>query len=210
MRARVFKRGGSRPRRGKVSKALTIEEVQKIGMAMHTAWMMGVPFNRFITIHWERAGIAEVDAAQATASFLKYARDYLGSKCLPFAYIWVRENDEGDGSKGHHVHILAHLPRGQSLGRLQRGWIRAITGMSYCKKVILTRPIARHSDAARTTPQLYQFNLAILRDYCLKGASYDAAMAFSLPSWRLGGRVIGQRVGMSKNLSRAIRSGSVA
>ena len=205
MRARVFQRGGARPRRGNVSKALTIKEVRKTGMAMHTAHLLDIPLNRFITIHWERAGVAEIDAAKATAAFLKYAREYLASKGLPFAHVWVRESDEGDGSKGHHVHILAHLPKGQSLGRLQRGWIKAITDKPYRKKVILTRLIARHSEAAQNAPQLYQLNLAVLRDYCLKGATYDAAKAFSLPSWRLGGQVIGQRVGMSKNLSRAIR-----
>ena len=210
MRARVFQRGGARPRRSKVSKALAIEEVRKTGVAIHTAYLLDIPLNRFITIHWERAGVAEIDAAKATSAFLKYARDYLTSKGLPFAYVWVRESDEGDGSKGHHVHILAHLPKGQSLGRMQRRWIKAITAKPYRKKVILTRPIARHSEAAQNTPRLYLLNLAILRDYCLKGASFDSAKAFSLPSWRLGGQVIGQRIGMSRNLSRAIRGRSIA
>lgn len=204
MHPRVFKRGGKRLRRHKISRVLSIDEVRKIGMAIHTAVLLGMPFNRFITIHLERAGIAEVDAAHAIARFLKYARDYLESKGLPFAYIWVRENDDGDGSKGHHVHILAHLPKGQSLGYLQRRWIKNITGENYRKKVILTRLIAGHAEAPQNNPKLYLFNLAVVRDYCLKGASYDAAKSFSLPSWQLGGQVLGQRVGMSKNLSRAV------
>ena len=209
MRARIFPRGGARPRKENISTALTIDEVRNIGLAVEQAHLLGLAFNRFITIHWERAGIAEINAAKATASFLKYARDYLFSKGQSFAYIWVRENDEGNGSKGHHAHILAHVPKGQTLGNLQRRWISAITGKPYRKRVIRTRIIARHSDAAENAFQLYQLNLAIVRDYCLKGASWEAAEAFALPSGRLGGRVMGQRMGMSKNLSREVRGASV-
>lgn len=205
MRPAVFKRGGVRERKGKISNALSVNAVRRIGTAIDTASFVGLAFNRFITIHWELAGIAEIDAPRATAAFLKYARDYLASKGLPFAYVWVRENDDGDGSKGHHVHILAHLPRGQSLGPLQRRWIKKITGQKYRSKTILTCTIARHAEAAYNQPSLYQLNLAVLRDYVLKGASFDAAATFSLPSWRRGGKVMGKRFGMSKNLSRQIR-----
>lgn len=205
MRPRAFKRGGARLRKSNVSNSLATDEVGMIGIAIHTAHLIELAFNRFITIHWQLAGIAEIDAPRATADFLKYARDYLASKGLAFAYVWVRENDDGDGSKGHHVHILAHLPKGQSLGPLQRRWIKKITGQKYRGKTILTRTIARHAEAAHSHPALYQLNLAILRDYVLKGASSDAAGAFSLPSWRRGGKVMGKRFGMSKNLSRKIR-----
>lgn len=206
MHARVFKRGGARARRGKFNNALSIDEVRKTSMAIHTAYMLGLAFNRFITIHWERAGVAEIDAARATASFLKYARDYLTAQGLAFAYVWVRENDEGDDSKGDHVHILAHVPEGKTLGRFQRRWIKTISGKPYQAKVILTRIIAGHTAAAHTMPELYRLNLAILGDYVLKGASFDAAAAVFIPWWRQGGRVMGQRCGMSRNLSRPINA----
>lgn len=173
--------------------------------AIIAAQVIGLPLNRFITVHWERAGLTGQDAAHATNRFLKLARDNLTSKGFPFASIWVRENDEGDRSKGDHAHILAHVPKGQSLGRWQRGWIKNITGKPYRKSVILTRTIARHSEAAEHAPNHYQLNLSILAEYILKGASHDAALALKLPSWRLGGKVEGQRMGMSKNLSRATR-----
>jgi hypothetical protein len=205
MRARIFQRGGARPRRGKISDALDVKQVQQIMQAIIAAHLIGLPFNRFITIHWERAGLTGLDAARATSRFLKLARDNLASKRLSFAYVWVRENDDGDGSKGDHVHILAHLPKGQSLGRWQRRWIRGITGKAYRTKVVHTRMIARHSDAAHTMPALYRLNLAILSDYVLKGASFDAAKAFAVPTWRLGGKVTGQRMGMSRKLSGVIR-----
>jgi hypothetical protein len=178
--------------------------------AIIAAHAIGLSFNRFITIHWERAGLTGRDAALATGRFLKLAHDNLVSKGLPFTYVWVRENDDGNGSKGDHVHILAHIPKGKSLGGSQRRWIKGITGKPYRNRVINTRVIARHSEAANITPTLYWLNLAILRNYVLKGASFDAAKALSLPSWRLGGKVTGQRIGMSKNLSRASRRKSIA
>jgi hypothetical protein len=206
MRARIFQRGGARPRRDKISKALDVKQVQQIMQAIIAANVIGLPFNRFITIHWERAGLTGHDAARATSRFLKLASDNLASKGLPFAYVWVRENDDGDGSKGDHVHILAHLPKGRSLGRWQRRWIKGIIGKAYPTGAILTRVIARHSEAPNTIPALYRLNLAILSDYVLKGASFDAAKAFAVPTWRLGGKVTGQRMGMSRKLSRAIHS----
>jgi hypothetical protein len=204
-RARIFQRGGARPRLDKISNALTVKQVEQITQAIIAAHAIDQPFNRFITIHWERAGLTGHIAARATSRFLKLARDNMAGKGLPFAYVWIRENDKGDGNKGDHVHILAHIPKGQSLGRWQRRWIGSISGKAYRKDVILTRMIARHSEAVHTMPKLYQLNLAILRDYVLKGASFDAAKALALPSWQLGGRVTGQRMGMSKNLSRKIR-----
>jgi hypothetical protein len=209
MRARIFQRGGARAPRGKISGALSVKQVEQTMQAIIAAFVTGLPFNRFITIHWERAGLTGDEAANATSRFVKMARDNLASKGLAFAYIWVRENDEGDRSKGDHVHILAHIPSGQSLGRWQKGWIKAITGKPYRKAVILTRTIARHSEAAKCLPALYELNLAIVGDYILKGASVDAAEAFALPTWRRGGKITGQRIGISKNLSRFIHVNSV-
>jgi len=204
MRPRIFKRGGARPRATRISEALALKEVDKIARAIRIAEEIGLPLNRFITIHWERAGVADHQAARATGRFLKLARDNLASKRLPFAYVWVRENDEGDGSKGDHAHILAHVPDGRTLGPAQRRWIKIISGKPYRKQVIHTRVIARHSNAAQNEPALYRLNLTIVRDYILKGASGPASIAFDLPLWGRGGRVQGQRIGMSKNLSRSI------
>ena len=163
-----------------------------------------------MTIHWERAGITENKAAQATAQFLKYARDWLASKFLPFAYIWVRENDFGDGTKGDHVHILCHIPKGRGFGKLQQRWLNAITRAKYRQGVILTRRIAGTANAAITSPEHYQVNLANVAEYVLKGGSKAIAEALGLGRWGDGGRVVGQRVGKSRNLSRGVQSEQVA
>lgn len=202
---RIFRRGGARRRAGKVSEVLSADQIRRLAQAMLTAAMIGMPLNRFITIHWERAGISEAKAAWATGQFLKYARDWLAQLGLTFAYVWIRENDDGDGRKGDHVHILAHVPDGQSMGRLQRGWIKRITGGSYRQGVVRTARVAGTANAFYSAPEHYHANLRAVAEYVLKGGHGATATALGLGRWGEGGRVFGQRCGMSRNLSRAVQ-----
>lgn len=199
-KARIFKRGGRRLRPTLTSDALGIEEAARIMAGLETARDIQLPLNRFITIHWERQGVPIGQRAKATARYLKLARDALRASGQPFAYLAVRENDSGDGSKGDHVHILAHLPRGRSLGHLQRRWIARISGKPYRQGVILTRRVAGFANAAWTAPESFEANLAAVARYVLKGGSEGAGEALGL--WRSGegGRVTGQRLWISRNL----------
>ena len=202
---RIFRHGGNRDRAGRVTCALSAKDVENLTLAMKAAYAIGLPLNRFVTVHWERAGIAPRKAAWATGQFLKYTRDWLASKGLPFANVWIRENDDGDGSKGDHVHIALHIPKGITIGHRQQRWLRAITGKPYCKGVIKTGRVGGTANAATASPEHYQDNLAYIAGYVLKGASKGDLGAFSIGRWGEGGRVVGQRCGMSKNLSRLIR-----
>lgn len=199
-RPRIFKRGGSRNRKGRATLFLSDKETMRLATAMRTASAIELPLNRFITIHWERAGCVAGKEATATGSFLKSARDVLRKRGLPFAYIWVRENDLGDGTKGNHVHILAHIPEGLSIGHLQRRWLREITGVPYRRGVIKTRCVGGAISAARALPEHFEANLAAVGRYVLKGATRGASEALDLGDWGNGGRIIGQRTGMSRNL----------
>lgn len=201
---RVFKRGGARTRAANASAELTEKQVATLIAGICRAVPIGLPLNRFITIHWQRAGVPAREAARATARILKYVRDWLARQGLPFAYVWVRENDDGDGSKGDHVHILAHVPDGRSLGRLQRRWLCRITGQSYRQGVIRTRRVGGTADAARTAPEHYRANLGTVGAYVLKGGSEAATGAHGLWRWGDGGHVVGQRSGISRNLSRPV------
>ena len=199
-KARIFKRGGRRPRPTLTSDALGMAESERITVGLETALALRLPLNRFITIHWQRQGVPIGQRAKATARYLKLARDALRASGQPFAYLAVRENDGGDGSKGDHVHILAHLPRGRSLGHLQRRWIARISGKPYRQGVILTRRVAGFANAAWTAPESFEANLAAVARYVLKGGSEGAGEALGL--WRSGegGRVTGQRLWISRNL----------
>jgi hypothetical protein len=202
---RIFKRGGARKRKGRITNTLTAKQCADMVNAVFAARDLGLPLNRFVTIHWERARCRPKQAAQATQAFLRYARHWLYAQGLPFAYMWVRENDFGDGAKGDHVHILLHLPNGKTLGRLQRRWLKSITGKPYEKGAILTRVIAGHSQAATAAPAHYWVNVCALAEYALKGGTKRDLDASGLGSrWGEGGRVVGQRVGISRNLSRTV------
>lgn len=108
-----------------------------------------------------------------------------------------------------HVHIVAHVPRGKQLSKGRR-WIKHITGKAYRRNVIDTGRIGGVANAAESTPEHFAINLLIVTEYALKGACRRDARAQGLWRWGEGGRVVGQRVGMSRNLSRAIRPHVIA
>lgn len=210
-KARIFQRGGRRTRPVRTSNTLGQPELERLLAVIRLAPEIGLPLNRLVTIHWERAGIAPGPAiAAATARLLKYARDWLRGHRQPFAYVWVRENDCGDGTKGDHVHILCHVPDGMTFGRNQMRWLRLIAGAPYRARVIDTRRVGGHANTATASPDHYQANLEAVADYVLKGAERDAAEVLGLGRWGDGGRIMGRRSGISRNLSAAVQNSKLA
>jgi hypothetical protein len=174
---------------------LPLDKVQALMAAAQRASAIGRPFNRFITVHWERVGVADAEAMRASTALLKYWREWLGGQT---AYIWTRENG---GGKGSHLHILAHLPEGREInGRRSMRWIQNIAGQPYRRDVILTVKIA---GAGQPDGALYAENLGAVLAYVLKGAEPEAAAAISIEH-KHGGRIIGKRCGMSRNLARPV------
>ncbi|MEA1619214.1 hypothetical protein SOQ14_09830 [Erythrobacter sp. T5W1-R] len=154
---------------------------------------MGRPFNRFLTVHWEAAGLKDREAMAATTAFLKYLREWLGGAT---AYIWTRENG---GGKGSHLHILAHYPESRKAsGRLPMRWVERITGNPYKRGVIFSEPIAA---ARQPNSALYAENLHVVLAYILKGLEPDAAVSLGIEH-EYGGRVIGKRCGTSRNIGK--------
>jgi hypothetical protein len=182
--------GGARNRADRISDSLPLAQCRNLIASAMTAMETGRAFNRFITVHWESAGIADSEAMAATTAFLKALREWAGDT----AYIWTRENGEG---KGSHVHMLAHIPAGKHWrGALSRRWLERITGNPYKRGVILTRRIA---GAGQSDGALYQTNLLAVLAYILKGADLDAAAALGI-CHAPGGRIIGKRCGTSRNI----------
>lgn len=156
-----------------------------------TACKIGRPLNRHITVHWERSGIADDRAAEATTAFLKYWREWLSGET---AYLWARENGAG---KGSHLHILAHIPAGRHWhGARAMRWIARLAGKPYRPGAILTRRI---KGAVAPGGPLYKANLARVLDYAVKGAEPGAAAALAIER-QPGGRIIGKRCGTSRNI----------
>jgi hypothetical protein len=189
-------KGGARNRASRRSIALSEADTCKVLEAARRAIAIGLPFNRFITIHWERAGVT--DPLGATGRYLKQAGDWIRVNGGRFAWAWVRE---GGDDKGQHVHILAHVSPGLTTGYngRQRGWLRAC-GAAWRKGVILTHPVGWSAHHALGGGDDYAANLAGVLDYVLKGADHRARQVHGVKTSKPGGVVIGKRAGRSQNL----------
>jgi hypothetical protein len=189
----LFPHGGARNSASRTSEALTLADAKKLLAATKQAIAIGRPFNRFLTVHWQAAGLTDREAMAATMAFLKYLREWL--RCET-AYVWTRENG---GGKGSHLHILASFPQSRKWnGWIARRWVERITGNPYKSGVVLSEPIvgARQPDSA-----LYAANLQTVLAYILKGASPDVAASLGLDH-EFGGRIIGKRCGTSRNIAK--------
>ena len=187
-------------RRRKMSRALTTEQVRLVKNAALHAVRIGLPFNRFITINWELAGVIDVQAA--LSAFLKALRDWLQSHGYATAYIWVQERGPACGV---HSHILIHVPPSviARLGQRQRGWLKK-TGAVSQKGVVRSRPIAGTSRVALSadpaTHAFYCRNLDVLVDYIAKGADAKARHSHGIKRRPQYSLVSGKRAGTSRNV----------
>lgn len=197
-------RGGARNRADRESHALSPAHVANLIAATAHAKAIGLPFTRMITIHWEAAGIALAGIVKATGSFIDLMTKALARHGSSTAWLWTHENGP---RKGAHCHLLAHVPAAlvSRLTRLQRGWLRIITGTPYRKRVIHSKPIGGRLGLEAGNPDLHAINLEAALAYVLKGASPEAASRFALRRMDPGGRVIGKRCGTSQNISAKAR-----
>ena len=199
-------RGGPRNRASRETDSLAPAQVANLIAAAAHALAIGLPFTRFVTINWESAGTALADMAGATGRFLDLLTKALARHGSRTSWLWVHENGEG---KGGHVHILAHVPAGLApiVSRLQRRWLRSITGQPYRARLIHSKPIGGRLGLETGNPDLHTLNLSAALDYVIKGADPIVARQFCLSRLEPGGRVIGKRCGTSQNIgSKARRS----
>lgn len=168
--------------------------------AAYRAIAIGLPFNRFVTIHFERAGLTDAEAVAALGSILKLATDWMRSRGNMIAHAWVRENDAGDGSKGSHVHILCHCPDTLPIGRMWQRWLRKATGTPYRARSIKSERIGGTLNCHAASPAVYRENLDRVLAYIVKGVSPVDATALGLHRQADGGQIIGKRAGVSQNV----------
>jgi hypothetical protein len=196
--------GGARNRKDRVSDALTRVQCEAILASVDAMIARGVPPNRFLTVHWEKLGVAPADALNRLAAFLNLARDWARKRGHEIGWLWIRENDFGDGMKGEHVHILLHIPEpiiGEFTRRMTRRWLLRVTGGKYVKGAARFDTIGQRASDYRNAPEIYRENLSkLLVGYLLKGASKAAARELGLPRWDDGGMIVGKRWGRSQNL----------
>lgn len=119
-----------------------------------------------------------------------------------------REGENPARWRGHIAQILPPRSRLPGhlvpvVGRLQRGWLRRITGQPYQARVIHSKPIGGRLGLEVGNPHLHAANVEAVMAYVLKGASPEVAAQFGLERLEHGGRVIGKRCGTSQNIGPA-------
>jgi len=198
-------KGGIRNSAKRESYGLNAKQVAKLRAATAHAEAISLPFTRMVTIHWMAAGVPLCAMPKATGRFIDLLTKALRRHGSATAWIWVHEN--GD-SKGGHCHLLVHVPAAlvQVVTRLQKGWLRRITGQPYRPRVILSKPIGGRLGLELSNPDLHAANLSTVQSYLLKGASEAASARCGLHRLEPGGRVIGKRCGISQNISAKARS----
>lgn len=197
-------RGGARNRADRESHALTAAQIANLEAAERHARAIGLPFTRMITIHWQAAGVALADMVKATGRFVDLLTKALARNKTKTAWLWTLEN--GD-RKGGHCHLLVHVPATlvSILTKLQKGWLRRITGNPYRARVIRSEPIGGRLGLETGNPELHAINLTVALGYVLKGANAAAAEQFNLARLEAGGRIIGKRCGTSQNIGAKAR-----
>jgi hypothetical protein len=230
--------GGKRNRADRVSFRISPVGVAGLISAVAHAAQIGLPLNRMITVNWTALGLVDAQAAQATGRLLKLLRDALADLGLPFAHAYLRENDAGNGEKGSHVHILAHIPlvaAKSGFMRRLRIWARLAAGGRYAPQPKRqgrrrSKPAARAraraiegpayakgaantrriGGKAQVAPGVYVVNLWMSLRYMLKGADAETAQATGLERHSEGARIIGKRCGWSENIGAAARARGAA
>ncbi len=191
-------------KRRKWTSAIAMRDAENIIAAAHFAERIGLPLNRFVTLHFEAAGIAE--PVKAIGRLAKLMGDWLRVNGGGFAYVAARESG---GGKGEHVHLLLHVParlRARFNGR-QSGWLRAI-GAKRAKRVIRSKPVGRFYFTSASELEArahYAQNLKGTLVYLLKGAEPKALERLALPRAEPGGDLEGKRCFHSENIGRTAR-----
>ena len=204
-------RGGARNRADRQSHALTAAQIGNLKAAERHADKIGLPFTRMISIHWQAAGVPLAGMSKATGHYTDLMAKALARHGSGTAWLWTHENAPGNRhDKGGHCHLLAHVPADlvPVVTRLQRGWLRRITGQPYRARVIHSEPIGGRLGLEVGNPDLHAVNLAVAFGYLCKGAPQAVLDSAGIDRAHApGGRVIGKRCGTSQNIGVTARKG---
>lgn len=195
--------GGARLRGDRASDHLKLHHARAIIRAAQATDKIGAPFTRMVTVHWERAGIANHLAAAATGKLTKLMQDWARRRGARIHWAWTRECDQ---SKGNHLHMLLACPAHLPIGRMWRRWLRLITGRPYRAKVINTRRIGGTLSASACNPAAYLQNLSATVAYVCKGMRTEDAARLGITRIEPGGCITGKRSAVCQPLLALIKN----
>lgn len=216
---RLLPHGGKRAR-GVAGDGLSQVQALSLVRGGVASLALGTPLNRFVTIQWGKWRVGNLASGKATTRLLTMARDWLRDNGQRATWVWAREFDTHDATKGAHVHLLVHVPatlQKRFNARLPVWAVKAAGGGGYVSGAVRSRSIGRHVSTFETSPDSHRANLREVLAYVLKGltpaASQIAAEALdaiwaghaaAMPNVASGGRVLGKRCGVSKSLGARI------
>jgi len=196
---KLFPQGGARRRRGEESTSLTLRQCRAIIEGASRASAAGSPFNRFITLLWERGGLAGADATAATRAFVKLASDWMRSpgRRLRWAYV-----HEWGAKNGAHAHVLLHVPPelDSAFSHMPRRWGTSILPGRYVAGVVKSIIIPGAHTPDDVSWDFYGRSLTARIHYMLKAAPAEMEAELGISEWgrsRWGqsSRVFGKRAG---------------
>ena len=168
VKRRLLQRGGARQQRDKTSNQLTEKQCRDLIDAALVACESGFPFNRYITLLWEKAGVDARQNGKATAHFIKLASDWARRHGYRLVWAWVQEYGSINGA---HVHLLLHVPPDLDfLFRPMPGrWAKQCLPGGYIAGTVQSQKI-RFSNSNRDNPEAYEAALMGKVHYMLKCA----------------------------------------
>lgn len=194
-------RGGARNRADRESISLSATQIANLREAVVMSQVIGLPLNRFITVHWQAGGLRLEDMAKATTRFIDHLTKWLTRREHRTAWIWVHENGSDVGG---HCHLLAYVPPScvGDLTARQKRWLQSITGKPYRRKMLRSKPVGPRLGVEVSNPDLYSVNLERVVAYVTKaGAIQDPSLQKAAR-----GRIVGKRCGNSQNIGVKARS----
>lgn len=196
----LFSHGGARRRSGEESETLNLRQCRALIDAAIRAVETGRPFNRFITIIWERSDLPGADATAATRAFIKRASDWFRHYHERLAWAYVHE---WGAKNGAHVHILLHVPRHltREFRVMPLRWTKALLPMAYVAGTTKSKPVIGGCASDDVSRDLYGISLAARIHYMLKAAPPDLERELDIMHWgrsRWGqtSRIFGKRAGV--------------
>lgn len=190
-----FGKKGKIERRKAVRRVRTTEidpaDAESLILAAAYARALGLPLNRAITLAF-KANNCPYHTQVALGLFLKLACDWLRTKGVRAAFIWVIENPS---HADEHVHLLIHVPKYlcRDFSRLQRRWIGKT-------KTYFGKGVVRTQAFDESVPEMSKR----LR-YLLKGTDGETRQMLGIDHPGNQGCVEGKRSGISQSLGPTAR-----
>lgn len=162
--------------------------------AASEAYRVGKPWNCFITLHLETAGILPINASQHIRESLHRLGKYHKRNGIPVSYGWTLENAP---IKGVHLHLTVHRPNNLPMHPISYYWaVLRLFRVKRSKGILKVNKFWSH--------QSYETNLSNVISYSLKGLREGAEdellkrTGFRLKETKDQGLIYGKRIGWSR------------